>query len=85
MASGIPVISTKHAGIPESVMDGKTGILVNEGDQSALVDAFKKMLDHQFRSSMGIKAHNFTRLNFDLELCNKNLQQIYLASVEMMD
>ncbi len=32
MASALPVVSTKHAGIPEAVLDGKTGFLVNEGD-----------------------------------------------------
>ena len=30
MASGLPVVSTFHAGIPEAVVDGKTGFLVSE-------------------------------------------------------
>ena len=30
--SGLPVISTRHAGIPEVVVDGETGYLVGEGD-----------------------------------------------------
>lgn len=36
MASGLPVISTKHSGIPEAVVDGETGFLVDEGDVSAM-------------------------------------------------
>ncbi len=29
-ATGIPVVATRHAGIPELVLDGKTGLLVGE-------------------------------------------------------
>jgi len=31
-ASGLPVVSTNHAGIPEAVAHGVTGLLVEEGD-----------------------------------------------------
>lgn len=31
-ASGLPVISTRHAGIPDVVIEGETGFLVDEGD-----------------------------------------------------
>ena len=32
MAAGLPVVSTRHAGIPEAVSDGESGYLVDEGD-----------------------------------------------------
>ena len=32
MAHGLPVLSTRHGGIPEAVLDGTTGCLVDEGD-----------------------------------------------------
>lgn len=32
MAHALPVVSTRHAGIPEAVQDGVTGLLVDEGD-----------------------------------------------------
>jgi glycosyltransferase involved in cell wall biosynthesis len=32
MANGLPVVSTRHAGIPEAVLDDVTGYLVDEGD-----------------------------------------------------
>ena len=35
-ASGLPVISTMHAGIPEAVVHGKTGFLVEEGDTKGM-------------------------------------------------
>jgi glycosyltransferase involved in cell wall biosynthesis len=31
-ASGLPVVSTRHAGIPDVVVEGETGLLTDEGD-----------------------------------------------------
>jgi glycosyltransferase involved in cell wall biosynthesis len=39
MAAGRPVISTRLAGIPELVADGRTGMLVPPGDPGSLADA----------------------------------------------
>jgi glycosyltransferase involved in cell wall biosynthesis len=36
MAAGLPVISTRHSGIPEAVLDGRTGLLVEEHDVEAM-------------------------------------------------
>ena len=36
LASGLPVISTKHSGIPEVVSHGENGYLVDEGDTQAM-------------------------------------------------
>ncbi|MCW2673280.1 MAG: GDP-mannose-dependent alpha-(1-6)-phosphatidylinositol monomannoside mannosyltransferase [Frankiales bacterium] len=38
MAHGLPVVSTRHAGIPEAVVEGVTGFLVDEGDVDAMAD-----------------------------------------------
>jgi colanic acid/amylovoran biosynthesis glycosyltransferase len=40
MAHGMAVVSTRHAGIPEAVIDGETGLLVDEGDVAAMAEAF---------------------------------------------
>lgn len=37
-ASGLPIISTRHSGIPELVVDGVNGFLVNEHDVQAMAD-----------------------------------------------
>ncbi len=39
MANGLAVVSTRHAGIPEAVEDGRTGLLVDEGDVGAMAEA----------------------------------------------
>lgn len=46
MAAGLPVVSTRLAGIPEMVIDGKTGFLVAPGDPGAVADAIQKLLSN---------------------------------------
>lgn len=43
-AAGLPVVSTRHAGIKEAVIDGKTGYLVDEYDTAAMTDSMMKIL-----------------------------------------
>ena len=40
----LPVLATRHAGIPEIVADGRSGTLVTEGDPAALADGLRAML-----------------------------------------
>jgi glycosyltransferase involved in cell wall biosynthesis len=42
-ASGIPVVSTHHSGIPELVLDGTTGWLTDEGDVEGLAIAIERL------------------------------------------
>ena len=39
MSTGLPVVATRHGGIPEAVEDGVSGRLVEEGDAGALASA----------------------------------------------
>jgi colanic acid/amylovoran biosynthesis glycosyltransferase len=41
---GLPVLATRHAGIPEVVLDGESGFLVPERDPAALADALERLL-----------------------------------------
>ncbi|HVH05012.1 MAG TPA: glycosyltransferase family 4 protein [Myxococcota bacterium] len=44
MASGVPVVSTTLAGVPELVLDGVTGFLAAPGDPIGLADGLDKLL-----------------------------------------
>jgi glycosyltransferase involved in cell wall biosynthesis len=46
MASGLPVIASGISGIPLAVEDGVTGLTVPEGDETALLAALRRLLDH---------------------------------------
>jgi len=50
LALGVPAISTNTAGIPELIMDGKTGLVVEQQDSQALAGALERMIgDQSFR------------------------------------
>jgi starch synthase len=54
---GRPVVATTVGGLPEVVVDGKTGFLVPPGDPSALADAAVRILgDAGLRTAMGASA-----------------------------
>ena len=44
MAAGLPVVTTRHSGIAEVVVDGKTGILTAENDTNATAAALCELL-----------------------------------------
>lgn len=68
MASGLPVISSVVAGVPELVEDGKTGYLTTPGDKNSLVTALDKMLSDPARAQkMGAAAKAKVAAEFDID------------------
>lgn len=48
-ARGLPVVGTRRGGIPEMIVDGETGYLVEGEDPSALADALEDLLSSPSR------------------------------------
>ena len=48
-ASGLPVVATRHADIPEYVLDGRSGLLAPEGDVEALAGCIGAMVEDPAR------------------------------------
>lgn len=68
MASGIPVITTRIAGIPELVEDGVAGLLVPPGDETALIQAIARLSgDRPLRVKMGQAGRKKVVADFNLE------------------
>ena len=42
--SGLPVVATRHTGIPEVVLENQTGLLVDEGDEPGMARAMGQLL-----------------------------------------
>jgi glycosyltransferase involved in cell wall biosynthesis len=77
-ASGVPVVATRHGGIPEAVEDGGTGYLVPERDASALGAALDALLaGDSLRTRMGCAARWLVRERFDLRRQTERLEQLY--------
>ncbi|MCC6486630.1 MAG: glycosyltransferase [Candidatus Hydrogenedentes bacterium] len=66
MASGLPVVATRIAGIPELVEDGVSGFLVPPGDASSLADRMRTLLDNpDLRNRMGAAGRAKIEREFD--------------------
>jgi colanic acid/amylovoran biosynthesis glycosyltransferase len=46
LATGLPVIATRHSGLPDQVKDGSNGFLVEEGDCQALAEKILHFMEH---------------------------------------
>ena len=76
-ACGLPVVATRHAGIPEVVTDGVEGLLVDEHDETAMADAMKWMLDNpESAKAMGDAASDRVHQHFSSENSIGRLQSI---------
>ncbi len=78
MACGTPVLGFSVGGIPEMVIDGKTGILVNSGDINALSEAVIKVLNTPtLLDEMSYNSRQLTEENFNLPIQAQRYQEVY--------
>ncbi|AJC80612.1 colanic acid biosynthesis glycosyltransferase WcaL [Rhizobium etli bv. phaseoli str. IE4803] len=68
MAMGLPVISTRHSGIPELVSHGESGLLVPETDTEALSSAMEQLVKNPtLIQSMGLQGRRIVEEQFNEE------------------
>lgn len=68
LAHGLPVVATRHAGIPEAVLDGRNGYLVEEGDASGMGERLAALAsDPTERRRMGLAGWDLALEKFTLE------------------
>lgn len=75
MATGLPVVSTYHSGIPELVEHEHSGLLVAERNVRAYVDALRQVV--QTSTPLGLNAVDRVRNRFDISRQNAELCSIY--------
>ena len=86
MASGLPVLSTRHAGIPECVAHEVSGLLVNEGDTAALADCLGRLLDHPERwPALGRAGRARIEAEFNREVQARKLISLYQEVLSRSD
>ena len=65
MASGLPIVSTRHAAIPEAVRDNVTGWLVDEYDLDGMATAMADLLDDPARAArFGVAGRELILANY---------------------
>ncbi len=79
--TGLPVISTRHVGIPDGIMDGDSGFLVPEGDFNVAADKILYFINQPDKIfDFSLSAHNFVKNKFNLSKLNNNLKNIYYSN-----
>ena len=70
----LPVVSTRHSGIPEALEDEVDGVLVPPADHVALADALARLLDDPgLRQRLGEQAREKVVTHFDAERNGRRL------------
>ena len=78
MAVGLPVVATRLSGIPEAVLDGRTGLLVEPGNPAELADALRRLIDDEaLRDRLGAEARRHVAEEFSLPRASARLRAVF--------
>lgn len=77
-AAGLPILSTRHADIPEIVADGTSGLLSPEFDDQALARNLQWVLEHPEQwPDMGRRGRQHVERGFDAEIQVEKAAAVY--------
>jgi glycosyltransferase involved in cell wall biosynthesis len=80
MRAGLPAIATRVGGIPETIVDGTTGLLVREADIEGLGQAMAALChDPGGRARMSRAARNLLEAQFSAERMIARYRELYLS------
>lgn len=78
MATGLPVVSTFHSGIPEVVAPDRAGFLVEERDVDGLANALKQLSeDPRLRERMGATGRSIIENDYNIKRLTRQLTSHY--------
>jgi colanic acid/amylovoran biosynthesis glycosyltransferase len=77
-AAALPTVGTRHAGIPEAIVDGDTGFLAAERNAEGLAARIAELLgSRSLRDRMGEAARRLAAARFDGARQNAQLEDLY--------
>jgi colanic acid/amylovoran biosynthesis glycosyltransferase len=83
MATGLPAFATRHGGIPEAIVSGVSGWLVDEGDHEGLAQALLAFAAAPERlSALGAAGAKSVAENFELKAQAAMLEACYREAIE---
>ena len=79
MAASLPILSTSVGGIPEMIINRKTGFLVPHDDKNGFTRALSELInmDESVRNKIGENANRYAMKNFSIESLAKNHSDLY--------
>jgi glycosyltransferase involved in cell wall biosynthesis len=82
MAAGAVIVSTRHAGIPEIVLEGRTGWLVDEHDEAGFGAALARVFDApDLADTMAQAARELALERLDTVLLQRKLETVILQAI----
>ena len=67
-AAGLPVVSTKHAGIPQAVVHDETGFLVEEYDVRGMTKAIITLYNDKSQCKrLGVAGRKHIKTNYNID------------------
>lgn len=83
MATGIPVIASKHAGLPELVIHEKTGLCVNERNPDMIAQAVERYLNSpQLVQRISKSERQFVEKNHEIHTLVNQLEKFYKLLID---
>lgn len=80
MRAGAAIIATRVGGIPEAIMDGQEGILVDPGSRDAIASAIQRLIDDPLlRHSLGRNAQLKFRTSHSLDQMHHRAREVFAA------
>src|SRR5262249_39675633 len=77
-ATGLPVIGSRVGGIPECILEGRTGFVVPERDEAALAERMGELLEDTVkRRQMGMEGRALVERRFDIQRQTEPLENLY--------
>ena len=78
LASKLPIISTNHAAISESVIDSFNGFLVKKNDPSSIAEKIKIFIDNEKTiSKMSVNSGKLYKEKFTEDCLVKNFDKVF--------
>lgn len=81
-AAALPVVATYHAGIPDVVTSGETGILVEEGDVDGMAEAISELFHNRVMASeLGCNARKRMQERYTMQRHIEEIEQTLNVAV----
>lgn len=82
-AAATPVVSTRVGGVPSAVLDGRSGLLTEPGDEAGIAQAVRSLLDDpKTAQQMGQRGREHARASFAVERLVDDLDRLYRRLLE---
>ncbi len=83
MSFGLPVVATRHSGIPEAVTDGASGLLIDQAEPEAMANAIWQLLQNAKQyAQLSEGARHIVCDRFSTDKSVENLERVYAEAID---